>query len=58
MGNKNITQRIATRNLNKTEQSKQRASPKVKNENLNKKNILKKSEIKPNDNLRKKLSLK
>jgi hypothetical protein len=56
--NKNITQETAIRNLNKTKQSKRRVSLRVKNENLNRKNILKESKIKLDDNLRKRLSLK
>jgi hypothetical protein len=56
--NKDITQGTAIRNLNKTEQSKRRVNLKIKNESPNRKSILEKSEIKPDDNLRKRLSLK
>jgi hypothetical protein len=58
VGNKSITQKTIIRNPNKTEQPKQRMSLKIKNESLNRKSILKKSEIKPDDNLKKRLSLK
>jgi hypothetical protein len=56
--NKDITQRTVIRNLNKTKQLKQRVSLKVKNESLDKKNILEENKIKPDDNLRKRLFLK
>jgi hypothetical protein len=56
--NKNITQKTTIRNPNKTEQPKQRVSLKIKNENPNRKSILKKSKMKLDDNLRKKLFLK
>jgi hypothetical protein len=58
IGNKNITQGTAIRNLNKTKQHKQRVSLKTKNENPNRKSILKRSGIKPDDSLRKRLFLK
>jgi hypothetical protein len=56
--NKDITQRTVIRNPNKTKQPKQRVSFKIKNKNPNRKSILKENKMKPDDNLRKKLSLK
>jgi hypothetical protein len=55
--NKNITQKTVTRNPNKTERLRQRVSPKIKKKNPNRKSIPEKSEMKPDDNLRKKLFL-
>jgi hypothetical protein len=41
IGNKNITQGTAIRNLNRIKQPKQRVNPKVRNEGPNKRSILK-----------------
>jgi hypothetical protein len=56
--NKDITQRTATRNLNKTEQLKQRVSLKNKIENPNRKSILEENRMKPDNNLKKRSFLK
>jgi hypothetical protein len=45
--NRGIIPRIITRNRNKTEKLKRKPKPQTRNGNLNKKNIPKKSKIKP-----------
>jgi hypothetical protein len=55
--NKNIISEIATRNRNRMRELELKLNFQIRNENLSKKSIPEKSEMRPDDNLKKKIFL-